>query len=172
MSLGFKKSLFGFNCDQVVKYITDSDKKYSEKELVLNETIQSLSEDNVKLTNENEVMKKQLEEFNKKCNEINRISEKIGKMYLIANVNAKAIMQNAIEDAQLTENETAKDIALLDELNNKLAELKTTLVGSSKQFENTIDSIDTSLQDAKSTIAKNQMNSSESINDFNKEINP
>ena len=60
MSKGFKKSLFGFNCDEVVAYIEKAHKTFKEKELLLNEKIDSLSselkessEKNLALTEEN-----------------------------------------------------------------------------------------------------------------------
>ena len=39
MSKGFKKSLFGFNCEEVVAYIEKAHKTFKEKELLLNEKI-------------------------------------------------------------------------------------------------------------------------------------
>ena len=42
MSKGFKKSLFGFNCEEVVAYIEKAHKTFKEKELLLNEKMQTV----------------------------------------------------------------------------------------------------------------------------------
>ena len=42
MSVGFRKSFLGFNCDDVIEYIQNSHKKFSEKENELNQKIDSL----------------------------------------------------------------------------------------------------------------------------------
>ena len=55
MSIGFRKSLFGFNCDDVMSYIENAHKQFAEKETLLNEKIadldNTLSDVNAQLEN-------------------------------------------------------------------------------------------------------------------------
>ena len=73
MSAGFRKSLFGFNCEDVMEYIEKSQKNFVEREKDLSEQVErlsaelDLSNDNYrKLNEEKETISKKLEEFNEK----------------------------------------------------------------------------------------------------------
>ena len=46
MAIGFRKSLFGFNCDDVLEYVQKTHKAFTEKEIVLNEKIEDLKKEN------------------------------------------------------------------------------------------------------------------------------
>ena len=108
MSAGFRKSLFGFNCEDVMEYIEKSQKSFVEREKDLSEQVEKLSAD-LELSNDNyrklneekETISKKLEEFNEKYEEIGRLSENIGKLYLVAQANARAIMANSEKNAGL-----------------------------------------------------------------------
>ena len=96
MAVGFRKSLFGFNSDDVLNYINESHKKFSEKENELNQKIESLDETLAKLNSQLEDVKAakenveiQLKEYTDKYDEIERLSQSIGKLYLVAQSNAK-----------------------------------------------------------------------------------
>ena len=52
MAVGFKKSLFGFNCDDVMQYIERSQKSFAEKEKDLANQVEELSK-SLDLSNEN-----------------------------------------------------------------------------------------------------------------------
>ena len=42
MAVGFRKSLFGFNCDDVMKYIEKTHKSFAQKEATLKEQAEDL----------------------------------------------------------------------------------------------------------------------------------
>ena len=101
--MGFKKSLFGFNCDEVMNYIENMHKTTKENELVLNEKLddatsklEASANENAELKAKNELLSAELKEITEKYNEIEKISENIGKLYLVAQTNAKTIMDNAL----------------------------------------------------------------------------
>lgn len=91
MAAGFRKSLFGFNCADVMEYIEKSQKTFVKNEKDLTEQVEKLSKE-LELSNQNcaelnrekEEISKKLEEFNEKYEEIGRLSENIGKLYLVA----------------------------------------------------------------------------------------
>ena len=87
MSVGFRKSLFGFNCDDVIGYIEESHKKFSEKENELNQKIGSLDQTLANVNTQLEDVKNakaaveaQLKEYTDKYDEIERLSQNIGKL--------------------------------------------------------------------------------------------
>ena len=94
MSVGFRKSLFGFNCDDVIEYIQTSHKKFSQKENELNEKIDSLDATITSVNAQLEdvkaskaIVEAQLKEYTDKYDEIERLSQNIGKLYLVAQQN-------------------------------------------------------------------------------------
>ena len=102
MSVGFRKSLFGFNSDDVIAYIEQSHKKFSAKEKELNQKIDELDGTIANVNAQLEDLKvakanveAQLKEYTDKHDEIERLSQNIGKLYLVAQANAKSIMQNS-----------------------------------------------------------------------------
>ena len=122
MSVGFRKSLFGFNCDDVISYIERSQKSFTEKQKELSEKVTSLaaelelSGENYKaLEAEKEQISKKLADFNDKYEEIERLSENIGKLYLVAQANAQAIMANSKKNAELSQSEVSKNRSTIDE---------------------------------------------------------
>ena len=56
MSVGFRKSLFGFNCDDVISYIERSQKSFTEKQKELSEKVTSLAAE-LELSGENYTQK-------------------------------------------------------------------------------------------------------------------
>ena len=117
MSAGFRKSFFGFNCEDVMAYIEKSQKSFTEREKDLSEQVEKLSSelelsnDNYrKLNEEKETISKKLEEFNEKYEEIGRLSENIGKLYLVAQANARAIMANSEKNAGLAAAQVQKNL--------------------------------------------------------------
>ena len=100
MAVGFKKSLFGFNCDDVMKYIERSQKSFAEKEKDLTNQVEELSksldlsnENYRKLNDEKELIAKKLADFSEKYEEIERLSENIGKLYLVAQARKTPALQ-------------------------------------------------------------------------------
>ena len=76
-TMGFKKSLFGFNCDEVISYIENMHKTTKENELVLNEKLDdatsklaSATKENIELKAKNELLSAELKEITEKYNEI------------------------------------------------------------------------------------------------------
>lgn len=173
MAQSFKKSLFGFNCDQVTEYIAKTGKEYAEKELALKERAESLSaavsslnEEVIALKNKYAKMEAEISVYRSKCDEIELLSEKIGKLYLVANASSKAIMDNALKNAQISENEVDKNIAVIESAQAKLDEIKELVTKSSDGFSSDITSVGESLQNVKSDIEENRKLEAEKVAEF------
>ena len=162
MSAGFRKSLFGFNCEDVMEYIEKSQKSFVEREKDLSEQVEKLSaelelsNDNYrKLNEEKETISKKLEEFNEKYEEIGRLSENIGKLYLVAQANARAIMANSEKNAGLAAAQVQKNLSTLEEAHASLDELKKNIVRTTDEFVDEVDELIASLNDAREQISSN-----------------
>ena len=117
MTIGFRKSLFGFNTEDVINYIQKTHKTFAAQTEKLNEKADSLAkelklskDDYDKLMQEKAVVDEKLNAFQEKYEEIERLSENIGKLYLVAQANAQAIMANSEQNAQLTALEFEKNL--------------------------------------------------------------
>lgn len=173
MSLGFRKSLFGFNCDDVLSYIEKTHKNYTEKEIILNEKIEdlqtesnSLKEQLIELTKEKAEIEAKLKEFTDKYEEMERLSKNIGKLYLVAKSNAEAIMKEANECADVSRKEVEKNINSIGGAHSKLADVKESIVNTSAQFVKDIDTLTKSLDDARSTIENHNLEIAKSEEDY------
>ena len=143
MAVGFKKSLFGFNCSDVMEYIERSQNTFTSKENELTEQIKKLS-DELELSNENylklnaeknEIAEK-LADFSEKYEEIERLSENIGKLYLVAQANARAL-------------------SLINDTHESLDELKKNIIKTSDDFVAEVDGLIASLNNTKAEVEAN-----------------
>lgn len=160
MSVGFRKSLFGFNSQDVMEYIDRNHRSFAKKEDELNTKISELTSllehsrnEQEKLELEKTELNKKLDSFNEKYEEIERLSENIGKLYLVAQSNAQAIINNAKNEAKIAEEEVNKNIVSIDETHNALAELKADIIRTSEEFSAKVDTLVNSLTNAREKIA-------------------
>lgn len=160
MSAGFRKSLFGFNSQDVIEYIDRTHRSFAKKENELNENINQLKsllkaseKEQQKLENEKAELNRKIDSFNEKYDEIERLSENIGKLYLVAQSNAQAIINNAKEEARITEEEVKRNIASIDETHETLAELRSDIIKTSQEFSAKVDSLVSSLSTAREKIS-------------------
>lgn len=159
MSVGFRKSLFGFNCDDVLSYIEKMHKAHTEKEIVLKEQIGDLEAQNVSLkeqisdiAKEKAEIEAQLKEFTDKYDEIERLSQNIGKLYLVAKSNAQSIMKEAETSAEIARKEVLRNIASIDGAQKSLNNVKEDVVNTSAEFAKEIAALSKSLNDARYQI--------------------
>lgn len=173
MSVGFRKSLFGFNCDDVIGYIEESHKKFSAKENELNEKIDSLDSTIATINAQLEdvkaakaVVEAQLKEYTDKYDEIERLSQNIGKLYLVAQANAKSIMQNSAENRDIANREVEKNLNSIDNAHEQLAALKAEIMQTSNDFVAKVDSLVTSLATAREQVATKNTDNRELAQQF------
>lgn len=160
MSVGFRKSLFGFNCDDVIEYIEQSHKDFSEKENNLNQKISNLDSTIADINKQLEDVKQakslveaQLKEYTDKYDEIERLSQNIGKLYLVAQANAKSIIQNSADTRDIVNKEVEKNLNSIDSTHESLGELKAEIMQTSADFVAKIDTLVSSLNTAREQIS-------------------
>lgn len=162
MSVGFKKSIFGFNCSDVIEYIEKTHKSFMNKEKNLNSKIEELKNElsvakevQDKLEAEKQVLDQKLNEFNAKYEEIEKLSENIGKLYLVAQTNAQAIMKNSESSSEIISQEVNKNLYTIDNAHESLKELRMKITKTSNVFIAEVDKLITSLNNTREQIALN-----------------
>ena len=173
MAVGFRKSLFGFNCSDVMEYIERSQRTFAEKEQELSKQVETLTSD-LDLSNENynklntekEMIAKKLAEFSEKYEEIERLSENIGKLYLVAQANAQAIMANSEKNASLANREVEKNLSAINDAHESLDSLKKSIVETSNGFLSEIDGLIASLNETREAVTANTSADAEYKNQF------
>lgn len=173
MAAGFRKSLFGFNCDDVINYIKKLHANFTEKEKGFKKDIENLNAKIEKVNTEykdaltkNAELQEKLSEFESKKREMERLSENIGKLYLVAQTNAKSIMNNAEENSRLASEEVAKNITAIDETHEALELLRRSITETSENFAREVDELMRSLSAAKDKIAEDKETESKSKQEF------
>ena len=173
MSVGFRKTLFGFNCDDVINYVQESHKKFSAKENELNEKIDSLDKtiadvnaQLVEVKAAKAAVEAQLKEYTDKNDEIERLSQNIGRLYLVAQSNAKSIMQNSADSRDITNREIEKNLHSIDNAHEQRAALKDEIMKTSNEFVSKVDTLVASLSTAREQVADNNDNNRELSEQF------
>lgn len=174
MSSSFRKSLFGFNCDDVISYIESTHQSYTQKEAELKNEIEELSE-SLELVNSelnaarfaNSRLERELKDYNDKYDEIERLSQNIGKLYLVAQANARAVMKNTAEAEEISRIETEKNLNALSEAHQSLDELKSKILTTSASFASQVEELLNSLDSARERITEQSEASREITERFN-----
>ncbi len=163
MSVGFRKSLFGFNCDDVVAYVEKTHKAFTVKEIELKEQIEDLKSENdaakeqlAALTAEKTEIEAKLKEFTDKYDEIERLSKNIGKLYLVAKSNAETIMKEAQSGADIARKEAERNITSIMNAHQSLSNVKNDIVNTSAKFAKDIDALGESLYEARERIERHE----------------
>ncbi len=159
---GFRRSLFGFNTDDVLEYIEKTHKSFSKKQEALNEKADSLAselelskEQYENLMAEKAIVDEKLNAFNQKYEEIEKLSENIGKLYLVAQANAQAIMNSSENSLNLSNVEVEKNLNTINEAHASLDEIRENIVKTSNDFVNELDELINSLVQTKEKITAN-----------------
>lgn len=175
---GFRRSLFGFNTDDVLEYIEKTHKSFSKKQDALNQKADSLAKDLElskeqydNLMAEKAIVDEKLNAFVEKYEEIEKLSENIGKLYLVAQANAQAIMKNSESSLNISNAEVEKNLNSIDEAHASLDEIRANIVKTSNEFVDELDELIQSLVDTKDKITGNNKEAHDSIDDFDKFYN-
>ena len=142
---GFRRSLMGFNRDDVLQYISNEDKKNTKK-------INSLNAEIVDLKNKISSLNTQLNIYKDKEEEINRLADSIGALYIIAKNNAEIILENAKQSKLAASEEINKNLELLNSAQENYEEIKQTVLSLTNAFSQSVNNAIASLKDTENII--------------------
>lgn len=146
MALGFRKSLLGYNCEEVSEYIHKTAQENKELVSSLNNKIKECNklvevkdEQCFNLNNQITELNEQLDFYKAKYEEVKKLSDNIGKLYLVAQTNAKAIISAANNASSSAQSEMQSNISLIEQTDTSLLQLKNDLVNMSNSFVSEVD---------------------------------
>ena len=161
-----------------MEYIEKTHRSFSKKQNALNEKADNLAnelqlskEQYENLMAEKAIVDEKLDAFIQKYDEIEKLSENIGKLYLVAQANAQAIMKNSESSLNISNAEVEKNLNSIDEAHASLDEIRANIVKTSEDFVSELDELIQSLVDTKSKITANNQEANETIDDFDKFYN-
>ena len=161
---GFRRSLMGFNRDDVLNYISASDKKTKLQ-------IDSLNNEIKELKNELLESKKTIEKYKSKEDEIERISKGIGTLYMMAKSNAEAMLSAAKSSMETSKAEVQKNLNLLEDTKQNIFDVKEKINSLNNDFQSESEKIALSLESAKSNIEENNNKADNAKNVLTNAIN-
>ena len=109
---------------------------------------------------------KNLGYYNGKYDEIEKLSENIGKLYLVAQANARAIMENSQANAEMASAEVSRNLSTIDEAHESLRELRANITKTSEDFVSEVDKLISSLNTTREQIATNTETAESAKNEF------
>ncbi len=178
MSAGFRKSFFGFNCDDVIKYIESAQARFTKREGELQSEIDALNKrnnDTLKqmddLRAEKAIIETELSQFKAKCDEIEQLSESIGKLYLVSQTSAKNIINNSVASSRMANEEIFKNIDCIDNAHTSLEGIKSEIEDTAKSFINKVNELCSSLDNTKSELIERGADSERQLEEFHAVFN-
>lgn len=173
MALGFRKSLLGYNCEEVAEYIHKSSLEHKDVVAALNGNIKNLENDISQLKSTVDNLNVEKDELNEKLNfyiakyeEVKNLSENIGKLYLVAQTNAKSIMASANNAKEATREQIDENLKTIDAATLSLNDVKERFNSLNEEFTNSVSQLEASLDDIKALV----LNSDETAETSNKEF--
>ncbi len=158
MNKKFRNSLFGFNKEDVMKYIYES----KEAESKLKQNIKEVESLNLELSDKCSVLEEkiseisaQLDEFKKREDEITRLGQSIGRLYLVAQANAGTILNAAQENARLSKIAVEKNMSVVDDTETELSEISRLLDEKTKSYLDEVAQLKSIIAQTKSRIEDN-----------------
>ena len=148
---GFRRSLMGFNREDVLNYIAAEDKKNTAAIKSLNGEIKDLLSRNQLLEKDIDNLNDLLKKYKDKEEEINRLAESIGALYIIAKNNAELILENASKGKEEAKAEIAKNLEILNDAQENYIDIKNEIINITNSFNNDLQ---TALESIKETEAK------------------
>ncbi len=165
MSKKFRNSLFGFNKEDVLSFVVEAKEnevKYKKSIDELNSKIDELEQSNSEFSKKyTDTMDKlsaaeeQLRDFERREAALTHLSESIGRLYLVAQANANAIITSANENVKLSQEAVERNISVATSAEQELAEISRILDERTKEYSLEIASLKRQITDAKERISVN-----------------
>lgn len=175
MAIGFRKSLFGYNTEDVSNHLTKITLENQEIQNALKSRVDDLTNklsaskaEAEKLSAENLEIKEKLDYYMAKYDEVKNLSENIGKLYLVAQTNAKAIIAAADEAKNTARNEIDQNLTAINATNATLNELKDKITTLNSEFISKVDELNASLLTAKQVIESANKTEQEKLENFDR----
>ncbi len=170
MTAKFRKSLIGFNQNDVIEYIKELGSTAKAKEQELNSLLENEKKKNEILTKTNVVLGEKLAFFEAKYEELNALCEDVARVYLTTKTSSKIIIDTTKENCDTMQEQVDMNINTLNEVQAALLKLKEQVTQTASVYSNEVNSVSECLTSAKSIIDANKEKTADAINEFNNVI--
>lgn len=171
MHKGFRKSLFGFNTNDVLAYIAATDKVAKDKIDALTKQIDNLNKEIDALNARNENLSKIAEEYDSKKEQIKLMSDNIARIYVTAKTTSKILIDNANESRILIEEANKERLETLSDAQNSMEQVKSKLNTTANIYAKEITALCENLESIKSKIDENEKENETANIEFKKLVN-
>lgn len=165
----FRSAMFGFNKDDVMLYIKSSAEKHLAKtnELqsqllenastinLLNTTVAELKEKVSELEKTNLSLSDKVDEYRSREDTITKLSEGIGKLYLVAQTNAKVIVEDAKKNIEISSRQVNNNLNVIESAQDDLSDFRAKLSELTESYNAKISELISELEIAKAQINAN-----------------
>lgn len=165
----FRSAMFGFNKDDVMLYIKSSAEKHLAKtnELqsqllenastinLLNTTVAELKEKVSELEKTNLSLSDKVDEYRSREDTITKLSEGIGKLYLVAQTNAKVIVEDAKKNVEISSRQVNNNLNVIESAQDDLSDFRAKLSELTESYNAKISELISELEIAKAQINAN-----------------
>ena len=155
MSKGFRKSLFGFNTDDVLAYIAAADKLAQTNISKLEAEKNALKKDNEALDNEIQALKAKVQEFENQKEQLRIMTENIARIYLSAKTTSKLMVDNANKSRMLIERANSEQLSTIDTAQTSMEEMKEEISALAEKYCSDIENLVASLEQIRDSIDTN-----------------
>lgn len=165
MAITFRNSLFGFNKDDVHQFVLsakENEYKYENKVKELEKQLSSLNSDieilSTKITSligELNIANEKVKDYEQREEALTRLSESIGRLYLVAQSNAQAIAVAAKENIEISENAVRLNLEATAEAESNILEIEQELNERVAEFNSDVAELRNRLSLAKDKISEN-----------------
>ena len=166
MATGFRKSLFGFHCDDVIAYLEKSSKAAKEKEEQLQALANEAKAEQERLKSENARLKTELEDYQERESALQareakaeKMSKTVGELYLTATVNARSIMDHAAANMEATRREIRKNLEVLESAKEQIETIREGVNDLARQYNQQADRLCDSLAETAREVARRDQES-------------
>ncbi len=170
MTAKFRKSLIGFNQNDVIEYIKELSLTAKNTEQELNSLLSEEKRKNELLAKTNAVLGEKLAFFEEKYEELNKLCEDVARVYLTTKTSSKIIIDSTKENCDAMQEQVDMNINTLSEVQAALVKLQEQVNQTAQIYSNEVESVSECLTSAKSIIDANKEKSINAINEFNKVI--
>ena len=167
MTAKFRKSLIGFNQNDVIEYIKELSTAAKSKERELNSQLENEKKKNEILTKTNALLGEKLAFFEAKYEELNALCEDVARIYLTTKTSSKIIIDTTKENCDTMQEQVEMNINTLSEVQAALLKLKEQVTQTATAYSDEVNSVSECLTSAKSIIDANKEKTAEAINGFN-----
>lgn len=162
----FRSSLFGFNREDVLTYVVESREaenknrkrieELDNKNKELEANIQQHKGLNEEISEKLSIAEEKLKDFDQREQALTNLSESIGRLYLVAQANANAVIAAANENVELSKAAVEQNISVASSAEAELLEISRILNEKTKAYTDEIAYLEKQIADARERIIENK----------------